>query len=67
MRAEDGVVPAVRDQLAKALGSAVCDGTEQVVVAGYADDRVMLLRGRGPVSPTRPYSGSVKLPLGTTS
>jgi hypothetical protein len=38
---------AVGDELAKAVGAAVGDGPQQVVVAGDAGDGVMVLRGLG--------------------
>ena len=65
--AEDGVIPAVRDQLAKAVRAAVGDGPEQVIVAGDTDDHIVLLRGLGLGEAHPSVSGSVKLPLGTTS
>ena len=38
---------AVGDELAEAIGAAVGDGPQQIVVAGDADDGVVVLRGLG--------------------
>jgi hypothetical protein len=64
---EDGVGLAVGDELAEAVGPAVGDGPEQVVVTGDAGYGVVALRGLGFSEANLPYSGSVKLPLGITS
>jgi hypothetical protein len=58
---------AIGDELAEALGPAVGDRAEQVVVVGDADGYVVVLGGLGFGETDPAVLGAVKLPLGTTS